>query len=213
MNLKNLYLLAYNGAQLLGWCYVLGVFVFASTVGGLSGAALYGVIGCALTGFQLAMLLDVVHAAVGLVRSPLFTAAMQVASRVLVVLVLHRFELARSSRVGLALILAAWSPTEIIRYAFYCLKSLGRDDASLPAPLLWLRYSSFLVLYPTGITGELLILYTALPQIQRDPTWHPLAYILYAVFAIYPVGSVILFRHMLAQRHKTLNIRSKPKTN
>ncbi|KAJ0239015.1 hypothetical protein HA466_0235350 [Hirschfeldia incana] len=49
---------------------------------------------------------------------------------------------------------------EIIRYSFFGLKeALG----FAPSWHLWLRYSSFLVLYPTGITSEVGLIYLALP--------------------------------------------------
>lgn len=40
---------------------------------------------------------------------------------------------------------------ELPRYTFYALKVY---DLSVPAPLLFLRYHLFMVLYPTGITGS-----------------------------------------------------------
>lgn len=50
-----------------------------------------------------------------------------------------------------ALATFSWCLVEVPRYSFYATNILGIT----PAPLLWLRYSLFSVLYPTGITGEL----------------------------------------------------------
>uniref|UniRef100_A0A7N2LZ21 Very-long-chain (3R)-3-hydroxyacyl-CoA dehydratase n=1 Tax=Quercus lobata TaxID=97700 RepID=A0A7N2LZ21_QUELO len=53
----------------------------------------------------------------------------------------------------------------IIRYSFFGLKeALG----FAPSWLLWLRYSTFLLLYPTGITSEVGLIYVALPFIKES---------------------------------------------
>ena len=54
---------------------------------------------------------------------------------------------------------ASWSAIEIVRYVFYAFKLAS--DKSMPYPLFWLRYSLFMVLYPSGITGEILQIVTA----------------------------------------------------
>lgn len=75
--------------------------------------------------FQNAALLEVVHAATGIVSSNPLLTALQVASRVGVVcLVLIPFQAPRDS-LGLPLALLAWSITEIIRYSTYTLSLLG----------------------------------------------------------------------------------------
>jgi len=63
---------------------------------------------------------------------------------------------------GVASMVLAWSVTEIIRYAFYFCKECGY----VPAPLLWARYSGFLLLYPTGVASELAVVYLALPSLK-----------------------------------------------
>ncbi|BBH05793.1 Protein-tyrosine phosphatase-like, PTPLA [Prunus dulcis] len=51
----------------------------------------------------------------------------------------------------------------IIRYSFFGMKeALG----FAPSWLLWLRYSTFILLYPTGITSEVGLIYIALQYIQ-----------------------------------------------
>ncbi|CAB89395.1 putative protein phosphatase [Arabidopsis thaliana] len=54
---------------------------------------------------------------------------------------------------------------QIIRYSFFGFKeALG----FAPSWHLWLRYSSFLLLYPTGITSEVGLIYLALPHIKTS---------------------------------------------
>lgn len=53
----------------------------------------------------------------------------------------------------------SWSLTEVVRYTFYACNLLGTE----PAPLLFLRYTLFYVLYPTGASSEALLIYATIP--------------------------------------------------
>lgn len=55
--------------------------------------------------------------------------------------------------------LLVWSMTEVIRYSFYAFTLLG----GVPYPLLWLRYTTFYVLYPIGVLSEATAIYATLP--------------------------------------------------
>lgn len=61
----------------------------------------------------------------------------------------------------------AWSVTEVIRYSFYALKEVG----SVPAVLTWLRYTTFIVLYPIGVSSELAMVWLALPELRHTGMW------------------------------------------
>ena len=106
------------------------------------------------------MALEIFHAAFGLVRSPLFTTAMQVTSRLWVVLIPVGGE---PCGVGAGpftgLMVLSWACVEVIRYAFYLCALLLKK---VPYAVFWARYSAFYVLYPTGITGELGTAFAAL---------------------------------------------------
>uniref|UniRef100_A0A183B5V3 Very-long-chain (3R)-3-hydroxyacyl-CoA dehydratase n=1 Tax=Echinostoma caproni TaxID=27848 RepID=A0A183B5V3_9TREM len=97
--------------------------------------------------FQTLALIEVLHAALGLVRSSPFTTAVQISSRVFVVWGIL-FLLPEEQSIGVPLILISWSFAEIIRYVFYML-NICNISSSL---ITWLRYSAFMFLYPTGIT-------------------------------------------------------------
>ena len=93
MGLKDAYLIAYNSLCCVGWAVVFGLAVL-SVVTGLREedklplrevlANVYATEGLAqmLIISQTAALLEIVHAAVGLVRSPVLVTAMQVMSRI-----------------------------------------------------------------------------------------------------------------------------------
>jgi len=53
----------------------------------------------------------------------------------------------------------SWALTEVIRYTFYAASLVGWEFG----PLLWARYSTFFVLYPTGAGSEALINLATLP--------------------------------------------------
>jgi len=59
-----------------------------------------------------------------------------------------------------SIMVLAWSATEVIRYAFYAL-SLTRS--TVPGVLVYLRYTTFYLLYPLGASSEALLILSSLP--------------------------------------------------
>jgi len=191
--MKNTYLVAFNAASCAGW-----VLVLVRAVSRLAGGARLGGGGVVEEWVQSLAVLDVVHAAMGLVRSPLLTAAVQVTSRLLVLLLLPRISPGlRRSRV-LDLVLLAWSVADATRYLFYTLQLLRlRRNVGF---VTWLRYNGFLLLYPAGVAGEMALVTMTVPDARRV---HPLAPVaLYALLAIYPPGLYMLYTHLLRQRRR-----------
>ena len=90
MGLKEIYLVLYNGACCMGWAYVWAMAMQSLALGipemGLTEALanVYATNGMEsiLTYVQTAALLEIVHAAMGIVRSPVIVTAMQVSSRI-----------------------------------------------------------------------------------------------------------------------------------
>ncbi|KAL7522975.1 hypothetical protein ACHAWX_007747 [Stephanocyclus meneghinianus] len=185
-----IYLILYNSLCTLGWAYVLTLAIpsFArSTSASLSAGlglgpslraaaeTLYAAtpftagfsdegqpsLAHVLAIVQCAAMLEIVHAAMGLVRSPLFVTTMQVGSRIVALhMVVNSVE--AQSQWGAALMIFSWALVEVPRYLFY-LTAIVTGDATkkTPFPLFWLRYSLFAVLYPTGISGELSVFFAA----------------------------------------------------
>jgi very-long-chain (3R)-3-hydroxyacyl-CoA dehydratase len=101
---------------------------------------------------QSLALLEVVHSLVGLVRAPVMTTAMQVASRLLLVWGImaqfggeivgaHSTQLGDYAYLGCV---AAWGITEVIRYGFFAITLSGN---AVPSWWTWLRYVSFFLLW------------------------------------------------------------------
>ncbi|TDL26242.1 PTPLA-domain-containing protein [Rickenella mellea] len=182
----------------------------------------YGAVGPTTAFVQTFALLEVMHAALGWVRSPVQTTAMQVASRLYLVWgVVEQFDSARTSPLYASMVFA-WSLTEVIRYSFYALSLLSYE----PSFLLYLRYTTFYVLYPLGAGSEAFVNYATLPASSPLPTpsswargmWGVMDYIRGALFLIWWPGLYVMYTYMIKQRKKVLGtgpgyrIGAKPKT-
>lgn len=147
---------------------------------------------------QTLMLLEVVHSAIGIVRSPIVTATMQVSSRIVVVWgVLYLFP-SVGTYFPFTTCVLAWSITEMLRYTYYVYSLVRPND--VPYWLTWLRYSAFYVLYPLGAGSEWLLILISLPEAERYSKAYALA--LKAIMVIYVPGFYVMFTHVLAQRKK-----------
>lgn len=106
----------------------------------------------------------------GLVRAPVGTTAMQVASRLLLVWgIVDTFPyLAKSA--GYSSMLIAWSVTEVVRYSYFVFTLSGYS----PGFISWLRYNLFYVLYPLGISSECWLIYKAIEparEVRQELAW------------------------------------------
>ena len=106
---------------------------------------------------QTAAVLEIVHSMLKLVRSPVFTTVIQVSSRLFLVWAVSHWAPPGRQSLFFALMAGSWALVEVPRYAFYMIKDATstkeNPNGALPYWLIWLRYSLFLVLYPTGISG------------------------------------------------------------
>ncbi|EOD48515.1 Protein-tyrosine phosphatase-like PTPLA [Neofusicoccum parvum] len=173
------YLLCYNAASALLWTSVLGRVVLLVPLVGVS---------------------NVFGGVDDFVRWVQTLALAEVASRLLLVWgIAYPFPHSTSHSPAFAGMLLAWSVTEVIRYSYFVfLLSSGR----IPSFLSWLRYNTFYVLYPLGISCECWLVYKAIgPAGEVNPL---IAYGLWAVLAIYVPGSYILYSHMMAQRRRVM---------
>ncbi|CAL5368400.1 unnamed protein product [Camellia sinensis] len=142
---RRTYLTIYNWTVFVGWFQVL--YLALKTLMESGHEHVYDAVEKPLLLAQSAAVLEILHGLVGLVRSPVTATLPQISSRLYVTW-------------GIL-----WSFPEIIRYSFFGTKeALG----SAPSGLMWLRYSTFLLLYPTGITSEVGLIYIAMPYIKES---------------------------------------------
>lgn len=157
-----LYLACYNALQCVGWGFIL-VRTLAFLLQNKSFHGLWPHVALPVEFFQTLALLEVVHCVVGLVATSPFLTLIQILSRLMVVWGILVPVPESQNQYGVVMLLVAWCLAEITRYTFY--------GATLynccPYPLAWCRYSFFLVLYPTGVTGEIVTMIAALPYIRQ----------------------------------------------
>ncbi|KAG7394930.1 Very-long-chain (3R)-3-hydroxyacyl-CoA dehydratase PASTICCINO 2 [Phytophthora boehmeriae] len=213
--LLNLYLLAFNAASCAGWAYVL--FLTVSTVQKSYEAgqdwdkvaqATWDVVALPLQVVQTMAVMEIVHAAVGFVRSPLGSTLMQVSSRLWLVWGINVLCPVSRYQFGFPLMVASWGLVEVPRYSFYALNLYDK----VPSFLFFLRYHLFMVLYPSGVLGETLCMVSSLSFLSTGayaiqlPNTHNIALSLYVVvilvLIVYIPGLPVMYGHMLTQRNR-----------
>uniref|UniRef100_A0A3B3SGJ7 Very-long-chain (3R)-3-hydroxyacyl-CoA dehydratase n=1 Tax=Paramormyrops kingsleyae TaxID=1676925 RepID=A0A3B3SGJ7_9TELE len=113
---------------------------------------------------------------------------------------------------SVVLFLVVWTVTEITRYSFYTFSLLNH----LPYFIKWARYNMFIVMYPLGVAGELITIYTALPYVRKSgmfsmrlPNKYNVSFDYYIFLIIVMLSYIPLFPqlyfHMLRQRRKVLH--------
>ncbi|XP_042088228.1 very-long-chain (3R)-3-hydroxyacyl-CoA dehydratase 2 isoform X1 [Ovis aries] len=121
-------------------------------------------------------------------------------------------ELKVQSEDSVLLFVIAWTITEIIRYSFYTFSLLNH----LPYLIKWARYTLFIVLYPMGVSGELLTIYAALPFVRQAglysislPNKYNFSFDYYAFLILIMISYIPIFPqlyfHMIHQRRKILS--------
>lgn len=204
------YLVIYNILQFVGWTIV-GVLSIAYVLKKKSYFGVWNVTQIWLKIFQTAALLEVVHAAIRIVPSNPVMALFQISSRVLVVWGITDCVKEAQLSVGVPLLLFTWTVTEMVRYSYYVMNLLS----FVPSFLTWCRYTFFIILYPCGITGELLCMYAALPVIKATKLYtvdlpnranfsfnyyYCIILIMLSYIPLFPM----LYLHMCGQRKKVL---------
>ncbi|KAI0066076.1 PTPLA-domain-containing protein [Artomyces pyxidatus] len=219
------YLVAYNLLSAAGWSYILYItlahlsnsaapqsliqgFVRPIYVPSYVPAALvplykrasttYAAVGRDTAYVQSAAALEVLHVLFGFVRSPLPTTAMQVASRLYLVWgIADKYPAAQASPLYASMVLS-WAVTEVIRYTFYAGSLVGAE----PSFLVWLRYTTFYVLYPTGAGSEAFVCLTTLPVRTSVQHWDVGSLIRGLLFVTWLPGLYVMYTYMIKQRRK-----------
>jgi len=128
--MRNQYLVAYNTISAVLWGVVLGRCLLLVLLAGTENV--YGGVGNFTKWTQTLAVLEIFHAVVGLVRTPLMTTVVQVFSRLnLVWGILHFCPESMRDSGAYTTMITAWSITEIIRYSYYALNLQGEPPAWL----------------------------------------------------------------------------------
>lgn len=203
--LINLYLFCYNTFMFIGWFYLF-IISYSTFIKTHKIKTSYSKSIVYLEILQYGASLEIFHSIFKLVRAPLFTTMVQVISRIIIVILLQNFP--KYVSINYLLLCFAWPISEIVRYPFYILNSLGKiinNDNLIPYFLLWARYSFFIVLYPIGVSGEILTILFSKPELVKYSSKNiNINYIIYGIISLYIPGLFILYSHLLKQRKKAL---------
>ena len=167
-------------------------------------------------------LFEIFHALMKWVKSPVMSTLAQVASRILVLVLIDNYlmtqvalgisfigpnadalEKAAASHwsvtdIGIIIVSFAWSITELVRYSLYFLALVGKQ----PKWLVWMRYSFFIGLYPLGVTGEWFIFLA--PVVAAGLTLTGYSYFVAFLFLAYAYYFPVLYGYMWKQRKARL---------
>eukprot|EP00798_Chlamydomonas_sp_ICE-L_P020085 gene20085-26802_t len=213
-----LYLFAYNAFQSAGWAFCLHQII--STYLASSDFQTVNDVAGQTTGlFQAISLLEVVHAATGLVPSSPVSAFTQWIGRSHALFCILLSVSSVQSTVFGPLMLFVWAVAEVVRYPWYALTCIGQ----CPTWLTWLRYTAFIPLYPVGVVCEMALLVLALPTLEADGRWSlrmpnnmnwgfEYSVFIKVVLAIYPFMWWNLYSTLLTQRKKRLGAPVEKKT-
>uniref|UniRef100_A0A1A9WME6 Very-long-chain (3R)-3-hydroxyacyl-CoA dehydratase n=1 Tax=Glossina brevipalpis TaxID=37001 RepID=A0A1A9WME6_9MUSC len=208
------YLFIYNAIQVLGWSYILYQLIdyyLLQSSDFRKQTEFWSYIHLAVIVFQNAACAEIMHSSLGFVKSNPVITTFQVFSRIMVVVgVIMATPTAKLSP-GLPTAILAWSVTEIIRYSYYALNIIR----CVPYFITFLRYSTFYILYPIGVSGELVCFWWAQSYAKSTSVWSlelPNKYnvtfsyyiCLWVIMLSYIPLFPKLFMHMVAQRHKIL---------
>ncbi|KAL4979329.1 PTPLA-domain-containing protein [Aspergillus desertorum] len=197
-----IYLLLYNFINALLWLRilitVLKTYFQDSNVTSLPVPTLYTTLEPQTRWAQTLAIAEILHAATGLTRSPIFTTFTQIFARsVQVWTINYGFPSLTASSRAYPAMLFAWSVADAVRYSYFVVLLAGLH---VPSVLRWLRYSLFIVLYPIGITAEWWLMYRA----AGITSISLVTGIFYFCLGLYAPGSIMMYSYMLKQRRKTL---------
>ncbi|XP_077990338.1 very-long-chain (3R)-3-hydroxyacyl-CoA dehydratase 2-like [Glandiceps talaboti] len=208
------YLVLYNVVLCAGWTSI-GVIMVKHYLETNSMDGMYEAFEMPLKVFQTAAVLEILHAIIGIVPSSVVLTAFQVFSRVFLLWgIVHSIPEVQN-QIGVTTFMLAWTPTEIIRYAFYTFGLMNR----LPYIITWCRYTLFIILYPLGVMGELTTFYKSLSYIKESEMFSmtlPNDYNVSFNFYYFVIVTLImyipvfprLYSHMIRQRKKIIGGRS-----
>ena len=206
----SIYLFLYNFIQLCGWSFfffrgVLNLINFNSL------QEMYSNTHIILECCQYGAFLEIIHAITGIVKTSILSTSIQILGRISIVLLLQFVPVEISY--GYLIIFFAWSSIEIVRYSYYILNLIKKNysNFNIPYLLIWCRYTFFIVLYPIGSFGEMLIIYNAQKYFNKIILWKNNAFNIYVGNLFYPIyilflpSLIFMYGYLFKQRKKVFN--------
>ena len=204
------YLFLYNFIQLCGWCLFISKVSYY-LINSLSLQEIYLNTHIILECCQYGAFLEIIHAILGIVKSNIFATSIQILGRITIVIILQFFP--SSVSYGYFLLSFGWSIIELVRYLYYILSLVQKDfsNFNIPYLLIWCRYSFFVVLYPIGVSGEIITTWNAKKDFSKYILWKKhdfkltLSDMVYPAYILYIPSLIFLYGYLFKQRKKVLN--------
>uniref|UniRef100_A0ACD5VBP1 Uncharacterized protein n=1 Tax=Avena sativa TaxID=4498 RepID=A0ACD5VBP1_AVESA len=199
---RRLYLSLYNWVAFYGWAQVLyGTVSSLLPESGGGHEAVYAAVERPLLFAQTLAVIEILHSVLGLVRSPVSATLAQIFGRMYVTWAILWSSPEAQSHILVTSLMLSWSITEVIRYPFF---GMRETFGFAPSWLVWLRYNTFLVLYPIGMLSEVGLIFVAMPSMKTSGRYY-LHYATTAILPLYVPGFPYLYRYMIARRKKVLS--------
>ncbi|KAL8606724.1 hypothetical protein ACOMHN_018758 [Nucella lapillus] len=212
MDIKLIYLVAYNLFQAAGFCYIFFSLIISSLRKGVEGRHMaVETAGTQLMICQVAAFLEVLHPMLGLVRTGVVAPLAQVLGRNFILFGLILQEPRLQDRPVVFFLFVVWSAIEVVRYPFYTLQSAGWELKLVT----WLRYTMWVPLYPLGMLLEGTVVFMSVPLFEETgffsfdlPNSANMAFYFPYLLSGYPLilagVGYLLLRHMYQLRKKKL---------
>lgn len=145
-----------------------------------------------LQGIQIFQVLEIILILTGKSKGSIVGSFFQILGRNIVSLI---FITPESHRLRFAMVVIIWSMADVNRYLYYLFKN---------NPLTgFLRYNAFLLLYPIGVLGEMLVINDYI-KINSETLSDAYVYAIRGIQASIIIGLVFLYKYMLNSRKKYL---------
>uniref|UniRef100_A0A8C7U1B2 Very-long-chain (3R)-3-hydroxyacyl-CoA dehydratase n=1 Tax=Oncorhynchus mykiss TaxID=8022 RepID=A0A8C7U1B2_ONCMY len=217
LGLKKGYLFMYNLVQFLGFSWIfVNMTVRLFILGQDSFYDTFHTIADMMYFCQMMAVAEVMNPLVGLVKTGVFPAMIQVVGRNVILFVIFGSLEEMQNKAVVFFVFYLWSTIEIFRYPFYMLACIDTDWKLLT----WLRYSIWMPLYPLGVLAEAIAVIQSLPIFDETRLYSiPLPTVLGSSFsfsftlkiylALMFLGLFINFRHLFRQRRRRMRSRKR----
>lgn len=159
---SKIYLTIYNVLQAIGWSVLL-IYVIMALIQNTKFSTIYSNTIGLLAALQTISLLEIIHSIIGIVRSQVSSNIVQIFSRLFVIWIACIYS-EQKGNVVFIIMLISWCVADITRYVYYVFNVFFE---SVPKWLEWsrykiasliFRYSFFIILYPIGTLGEMILI-------------------------------------------------------
>uniref|UniRef100_A0A6Q2XVB1 Very-long-chain (3R)-3-hydroxyacyl-CoA dehydratase n=1 Tax=Esox lucius TaxID=8010 RepID=A0A6Q2XVB1_ESOLU len=215
--LKKGYLFMYNLVQFLGFSWIfVNMTVRLFILGQDSFYDTFHTIADMMYFCQMMAAAEVINPLLGLVKTGVFPAMIQVVGRNVILFVVFGSLQDMQNKAVVFFVFYLWSSIEIFRYPFYMLACIDTEWKLLT----WVRYTIWIPLYPLGTLAEAVAVIQSMPVFDETRLYSvPLPQVLGSSFsfsytlklylALMFLGLFINFRHLFRQRRRRFRSRKR----